>query len=210
MALQIQGQTLKTGAPGPSFPQDQQGALLATELNPRYYQNIYQNQTFAAQVANANPTGVTTGILGAAGTPLLLVWNPAGTGKNLVILNAVVAGRNNGTVSPGSFVWSAGLTTAITANLSTPINLLNYQLTGSVAKFVANAAATGLSALNYIRPITGMGAGTTATTTGFQQAFEDTAGSILVPPGAAAAIISTVTGTAAVVDAGITWVEVNI
>jgi hypothetical protein len=184
--------------------------VLVTELQPRYYENTYRGQKFSAQVANANPTGVSTGILGAAGTPLLLVWNPTGTGKNLVVVQTYIAIRNNGTVSPGSFVWSAGPTTPVTANLSQPLNMLTYQASGSVAKFVANAAATGLSALLYVRPIMGVGAATTATTTGFPQGYEETAGGLIVPPGCAAAIISTVTGTAAAVDAGIVWDEVAV
>jgi hypothetical protein len=184
--------------------------LLITELMARYYEQTYRGNKFAAQVAAANPTGVSTGILGAAGTPLLLVWNPAGSGKNLVILQSFIAMRNNGTVSPGSFVWSAGPTTPVTANLSQPLNLASLQASGSVAKFVANAAATGLSALLYVRPIMGVGAATTATTTGFPQGYEETAGGLIVPPGYAAAIISTVTGTAAVVDAGIVWDEIPV
>jgi hypothetical protein len=64
-----------------------------------------------------------------------------------------------------------------------------------------------LSALNYLRPIFGIGAPTAVTTTGFPQGYEETAGSLVVPPGYALAIISTVTGTAAVVDAGIVWEE---
>ena len=210
MALQVNGQSQKTGAPAQPFIQDQQNALLVSLLNPKYYQNLYQGATFAAQVANANPTGVSTGILGAGGTPLLGIWNPAGTGKNLVVLQSFIAMRNNGTVSPGSFVWSAGLTTPVTANLNQPLNLATLQASGSVAKFIANAAATGSSALLYVRPILGVGAATTVTSTGFPQGYEETAGGILVPPGAMAAIISTVTGTAAVVDAGIVWAELPI
>lgn len=205
-----QGQTGKSVGQGQVAGFGEFSDVLVTELMPRYYENTYRGQKFAAQVAAANPTGVSTGILGAAGTPLLLVWNPSGSGKNLVIGQAFVAVRNNGTVSPGSFVWSGGPTAAITANLSQPLNLATLNASGSVAKFVANAAATGLSALVYVRPIMGIGAGTTATTTGFPQGYEETAGGLIVPPGCAMAIISTVTGTAAVVDAGIVWDEVAV
>lgn len=191
----------------PEWRGTRKGAAAVQDIGGRYEEALLRGGVFAAQIANANPTGVTTGILGAAGTPLLMVWNPANSGKLFSILQASVAVRNNGTVSPGSFVWSGGLTAAVTANLSQPFNLSTLQASGSVGRFVANAAATGLSALNYIRPIFGLGAGTAATTTGFQPGYEETAGSLVVPPGAAMAIISTVTGTAAVVDAGIVWEE---
>jgi hypothetical protein len=191
----------------PELRGTRKGAVGTQDIGGRFEELLLRGNVYAAQIANANPTGVSTGILGAAGTPLLLVWNPANSGKIFSILQASVAIRNNGTVSPGSFVWTGGLTTAVTANLSQPLNLFTLQASGSSGKFVANAAATGLSALNYIRPIFGIGAATTATTTGFPQGYEDVSGSLFIPPGAAMGIISTVTGTAAVVDAGIVWEE---
>src|SRR3954466_8678126 len=94
-----------------SYPElrgTRKGAMAAQDAGARYEESLLRGTVFAAQVAAANPTGVSTGILGAAGTPLLLVWNPVGTGKILSILQASVSIRNNGTVSPGSFVWSGG------------------------------------------------------------------------------------------------------
>lgn len=197
------------GASDAIIRQSRTGAAVITAAHGRFFEAAMRGNLFASQVAAANPTGVSTGILGAGGTPLLLLWNPVGSNRILSIIQAFVSMRANGTVSPGSFVWSGGLTTAITANTNPCLNLFNFNTSGSVGKFVANAAATGLSALNYIRPIMGVGAATTATTTGFAQGWEETAGGLLVPPGCAVAIISTVTGTASVVDAGIIHEELQ-
>src|SRR5712691_6754574 len=130
MSLQVTGAaqgpflstSQKSGIPS-AFSTGFHNELLVSELMPRYAYLVASGNVYSGSVANANPTGVSTGILGAAGTPLILVWNPAGTNRNFYILQAFVSIRANGTVGPGSFVWSAGATAAVTANLSQPVNL---------------------------------------------------------------------------------------
>jgi hypothetical protein len=195
-----------------SYPEmrgTRKGAIAVQAVGNRFEELVLRGNVYAAQVANVATTTGTTA-LSAGGTPILLVWNPANSGRLLSILQAFVAVRNNGNPGPGSFVWSGGATAAITANTVAPINLLTYTKSGASGLFVANAAATSSSLLNYIRPIMGIGANTVVTAAGFPQGYEEIAGSLFVPPGNALAITSTVTagGTSAcALDAGIVWEE---
>src|ERR1017187_2094929 len=115
--------------------------LLASELQPRYYEQAYRGQTFVlAAVAQAG-----TAYLGAAGgTPLVAVWNPTGSGKNLVLLQAstsiVATASAAGTTQ---FRLYAGPTVAITqATVTVPLNTASLVTSGSVAKGFVNVGLT--------------------------------------------------------------------
>jgi hypothetical protein len=212
MGLQVQGQNTKTGAPGQPFPQDQQNAPLVTELNARYYQNVYNGQSYCWQtLAAAAPTGAVP--LGAAGTPIIALWNPPGSGYNAVVIQTSVAVRNVGTtLGLGSFWFSGGPTATITAAASVPLNMLTLTQAGSKMKAFSATALTGSSALLSMRPISGTGYNASvATTVAMGPSIEDTAGGIIVIPGNLIAITCSVTGgTGSTVDAGLVWVELPI
>lgn len=184
--------------------------ILVTELMPRYYENIYRGKVFSvAANAVATPTGAVP--LGAAGTPLVAIYNPSGSGVNLVVLQTAVAARNVGTtLGLGSFWFSGGPTAVITAAASAYLNLLTLQGTGSSAKPYANAALTGSSALLAIRPIGALGySATQATAVAPNGWLEDTAGGIVVIPGNVVAVSCSVTGgTGSTVDAALIWTEI--
>lgn len=212
MALQVSGQLVKGGAPGPVFPQDQQGAVLVTEQNPRYYQGVYNGNTYCWQtLAAATPTGAVP--LAAAGTPIIAVWNPPGSGKNVIILQTSVAVRNVGTtLGLGSFWFSGGPTATITQAASIPVNMLSMTAAGSIAKAFSAVALTGSTALLSLRPIAGTGYNATvAATVAMGPSIEDTAGGVVVIPGNLLAVTCSVTGgTASTVDAGLVWLELPI
>jgi hypothetical protein len=206
MALQISGQSLKTQAPGAPFPQDQQGALLVTEYNPRYYQQAYLGQTF--MLASTAMAG--TGFAGAAGgTPLLGVWNPAGTGKNLIILQASVAVVATATgAGTTQFRLYGGPTAAITqATVTVPLNMLSLTASGSVAKGFVNAALTSSTAGNFLWSLGNYYWATAAGAVITPPLYQDFSGSIIVPPGAYLALGAVTILTSMTNDASILWAE---
>src|SRR5271154_3134087 len=137
MALQVSGQTYKTGANGPAFPQDQQGGVLVSEFNPRYYVNTYQGVTFFA----ANTAAQALSVASATYTGLA-VANPAGSGKNLVLIDAAFGLQTLQTGFSAVVLAYAPTVALTTGNSSGPGGLSTVVAGGaaSVAKVGASAA----------------------------------------------------------------------
>lgn len=215
MALQVTGQaqgvlsqSQKSGIPG-SVNTGWHNELLKSDLLPRYAYLVLNGLAFSV-VANAVAAPAGAYPLGAAGVPLVAIYNPPGSGKNLIILQGSVSVRSGGTAGAGTFGWSGGPTAAITAAASAYLNLLSLAGTGSVAKPYSNTALTGSSALTAIRPMLAAGANTAATQGTANICTEDVAGLIVVTPGNVVALSGAVTNTAGVVDAGLLWAELPI
>jgi hypothetical protein len=210
MALQVSGQFIKTQAPGAPFPQDQQGNVGVSEYAPRYYLQAYSGQTFFTSVAAAAPTAYTGA---AGGTPLIGLWNPATTGRNLILLRASVALATQATttLNTTSIRLYGGPTAAITqATVSTPVNTLSLAGSGSIAKAYLNVATTASTALTYIESI-GSYWWSTAVGTGLTPpVMWDFAGSILVAPGNMIALSPYAALTAATYDAALFWSELPV
>jgi hypothetical protein len=213
MALQISGQSLKTQAPGQPFPQDQQGALVASELNSRYYLNAYAGNAYFLSV----PAAAGTAYVGAAGgTPLLAIFNPPGSGKNLVLKTAAA-----GVVAAGSaagqtpFRLYAGPSVIPGGTIVVPTSILSYQKSGSVAVGVSNAAMTNSTALTYVITL-GTYYFSPQLTSGGPTAFLappliwDAAGQIIVVPGNMLALGAASIPTSMTNDATLIWDELPI
>jgi hypothetical protein len=207
MALQVSGQYIKTGSPGIPYPQDQQGALLATEFNPRYYAQAYSGQTFFIGGA----AGALTAYVGAAGgTPLIGLWNPAGTGKNLVLLRATVAIATQATttLNTTTFRLYGGATVAITqATVTTPVSCLSLAASGSIAKAYLDVATTSSTALTYMESIGSYWWSTAVGTGAVPPMSFDFGGCYIVAPGNMVALGSYAALTALTVDASLIWAE---
>lgn len=183
---------------------------LVSELQPRYYEQVYRGQTFYTSVAAAAPTAY---IGAAGGTPLIGLWNPAGTGKNLVLLRASVALATQATttLNTTSIRLYGGQTAAITqGTVSVPVSLLSLTATGSIAKSYLNVALTASTALTYIESIGSYWWSTAVGTALVPPVTWDFSGSIIVIPGNMIALGSYAALTAATYDAALTWVEVPI
>ena len=185
--------------------------LLASELQPRYYEQAYRGQTFYTSVAAGSLTAYTGG---AGGTPLLGVWNPAGTGKNLVLLQAGVAISAASSVAGNpAYRLYAGATAAITGTLTVPVSTLTLNQSGSIAKVISNTAATSSTALTYLLTLGTYYWATAASANLAVPLTTDFSGSIIIPPGTMIAVgssIATATMTSMAADAWFIWSEVAI
>jgi len=161
---------------------------LVAELHGKYYEQCYRGNLYYTTTTAAGVALITSSTL----TPTYSLWNPAGSGKNVVLVSLAIAW---GTVTAvaGGVVWTAttnagsgisstapfvafGSGTAINANLGS----------GKVAQLrCATGGTTTLVAAATLFRTTGIAVGSTslAGATAWWVAKEDYDGSMIVAPG---------------------------
>ena len=202
-------QSVAAGAT-PAVRLGQQGDMVVSELHGRYYEAAYRNNVFSLALTTA--ATITAYVGGAAGTPAVAVYNPPGSGKNLVPLmasyNNVVAASGAGTVS-----WALwyGLTAAITqTSLQPPVNQASLQTSGASAIGYRQSALTSSTALTNAY---NLGYYYWATAAGAFQSGPtviDLAGSVIIPPGSMMALGGSAALTSATWQCNLLWEEVPV
>lgn len=196
-------QTLGDGAEG-KFRQGRTGAQLVHDTHGRYQEAVLRNGVY--RIATSGTASAFTG--GAGGTPLLGVYNPTGSGKNLVFLAACVMNRTLGSaVLNSSFNIYAGASVANTGTQTQATNALSNAASGSVSYCTANTAMTGSTAIGLALPIASYNWGTSVAqfmTIG----WVDLGGLVVAPPGVLVALGQTVAITSTVFDVALVWEEV--
>lgn len=197
-----------------------QGEIIAQDAHPRLYEATLRDMMFcfgisntALAAANAIATGVT-----ATAQPVIGVWNPPTSGKNLVIQKVILTNTTiaNTAVSPAGFMYLVSTNQGAITTGSNPFNCRTLAQTGSVAKAFAMATAlTGLSgSLVVMRPVsigTINAAGpATAITQPIGSNEELVDGGIIVPPGGVLAVMNQVSTTTVSYNSGLVWEEVPI
>lgn len=188
----------------------QLGDTIVSELHGRYYETNYRGNLFSISVSTAAAVTAFTG--GAGGTPMLAVFNPTGSGKNLVLLKAsfanVVAASAAGTVTFGLYF---GTTATITqATTVSPWSMSTQLQSGSVATGFRNIALTSGSAANNV---IALGSYYWATAAGAAQVSAgpiDLEGSVIIPPGSYAALGGSAALTSATWIGSLQWEEVPV
>jgi hypothetical protein len=188
----------------------QLGDAIVSQLHPRYYETNYRGNVFGLSVPTA--AAITAFAGGAAGTPMLALFNPAGSGKNAVLMKAgvgnVVAASAAGTVAFGLFF---GTTAAITqATVVTPWSQLTQLQSGSVITGFRNVALTGGSAANNVIPVASYYWATAAGAAQVSGGLLDLEGSLIIPPGSYAALGGSSALASATWIGSLTWEEVPI
>lgn len=186
------------------------GEVVVGDAHGRYYEATVRNNVFALTVSGGAATAFTGG---AGGTPFCSIYNPTGSGKNLVLLSASVASRvaasAAGTVAFN--IWG-GISAANTGTLTTPTNLATLVAAGSVARGSSNAATTSTTAISGNGPLYNVGSYYWATAAAAVMAplQADIAGQIICPPGCLVALGGTAALTSATYDVSLIWEEVPI
>ena len=189
------------------YRQGRQADMTVSELHGRYYEQTYAGNVYSLSVAAAAAITAYTG--GAAGTPQIALWNPAGSGKNAVILQAslanVVAASAAGTVAWGLYF---GVTAAITqATTTVPTNMLTLQKSGSAMTGFTNVALTSSTALTNVLPLSSYYWATAAGAINAAPPVAEIAGSIIIPPGCMIALGGSSALTSATWIGGLVWEE---
>lgn len=207
---QLQGQVgIVTAADAsvPNLRQGRSGELNVGDAHGRYNETVARGNAYSLSVAAGAATAFTGG---AAGTPLLGIYNPTGSGKNLVVLAVGIANRVAASAAgTATFNVFAAVSAAPTGTLTVPRNQLTLQQSGSVALGVVNTAATSTGATNLILPLGSYYWATAAGAINNSVMYEP-AGLLVVAPGNFLAFGSSAALTSATWDASLIWEEVNI
>lgn len=191
----------------PNFRQGRTGELNISDVHGRYNEAVSRGNVYCVTVAAGAATAF---VGGAAGTPLVSLYNPSGSGKNLSLLSATVsshvAASAAGTVA---FSIYGGVSAANTGTLTTPVNLLTLQTGGSVAKASSNAATTSTTAVTANGPIWNVGSyyWATAAAATLAPLVSDIAGLIVCAPGNLVALGGSAALTSATYDVSLIWEE---
>lgn len=221
LAAQQNSSIIDQGRVGPSSTADggivplrlaRSGELNVSDAHARYQEavvrgNVYTGTAIQATVATTNNSPLTAN----TGVPLVGIFNPANSGKNLVILRATVCNVSGTAAAQPLFVWNViSAPAGITAAGTNGVNNLSFTA-NSAARLFPNSAITGSLVATALRPIGGFtGAfATSGTAGGSACTTEETAGEIIVPQGAFAGIaVGNGAGTTWIVSASMTWEEV--
>lgn len=198
-------------APGtnPTIRLGQLSDIIVSELHGRYYETTYRQSMFstfvnAVTLAATHATPLTAG----TGTPIIGIFNPIGSGKNISIVRVQQA-TTSGTPG-GPLVWNIvpNAQNITAATNAIPYNMATLQQTGAVARLWNNTAVTGSTAGVAFR---NAGGATAVAATGAVMTYvEEYAGSFIVPPGSMIALTATAAGTSHIVNAWVEWEEIPI
>ena len=146
-------------------------------------------------------------IAAGTGTPIIGIYNPAGSNRNLIVMKTVQS-HTSGT--PGGPLLYNVIPNAqnISAANTSPTSNQSFQTTGSVAKLFNNVALTGSTVGQAQRVIGGPGA--VALGAGIQTYTELHNGEFIIPPGAMVAVACTAAGTTNIISVYVQWTETPI
>lgn len=173
---------------------------MALENTPQYIvdgtDNVYLASTQAGQATSVGLSTTQTGIT---------ITNPAGSGKNLVILQANVA-CTTAPAAAATIVWAANVNpVAAAVTQTTPLTVRNAKLgVTDTGAGLAASAVTLPAAPVVVRAIGGPVGAATISPPYFR---DDVNGAIVVTEGCAVSINSLTTAISAVIS--VVWREVN-
>ena len=212
MLIQSQAGPVARQASGqPTVPGGSFGEVLESRLMPDYYTLLKAGKVFTSSLLAANPTAFTGG---AAGTPLIGIYNPINSGVDLILLEAVVGVRTTGSAAAGVDFNHFGVAqggVAVTGTATAPRQLYSLAASGSVATAMQNVANTAALTSSLLRPSVSLGTVPATTAVLNVGLFRDEIkGEIVIAPGAYYAFGCSATLTAASIDVAIMWAELAV
>ena len=212
-----QAQSIPAGTT-PPIRQGQLGDVIVSEVHGRYYETNYRGALFstfynALTVASTHASPIASG----TGTPIIGIYNPAGSGKNISLLRMTQAftsgtatGPNLWNIIPNPQNISATPTTSNTNVLGATLSTVSNNAAGSVARIFNNQSLTGQTTTGVAFRTAG-GPTSAATVAGQIQTFtEDFQGDFIVVPGTMIALCTYANGTSLVMNVYVTWEELPI
>ncbi len=197
-----QGQIGKQTGQGLTVGLGETSEVLVTEIQGKYYENTYRNNTFVASTAAAGALSLT----GTTTYTGLAVYNPANSGKNLVLKTAIFVPTIVATGVYAVMLFSQPFANALPAGAT--VIPVSANLGGGGAS-VARIATSATLAANpvFLRPLYGFGWITSVAQNAISYK-DDIAGEIIVPPGSAVGFVALTTAITGL--AYLSWDEVAI
>lgn len=192
----------------PNIRQGQLGELVVSKLHGSFYETNYRGAMFttfinALTIASTHATPIAAG----TGTPIVGIFNPANSGKNIVLVRIQQA-TTSGTPG-GPLIWNIIPNPQnITATSTAAFNNASLAQSGSVTRIFNNTALTASTVGTAFRNAGGMAA--VAATGNILTYTEMYDGSLIVPPGTMIALAATATGTSHVINVFAEWEEIPI
>jgi hypothetical protein len=200
------------------------GEIGISDVHGRFQEAAIRGALFSAgmtltSISNAT---FTTGTLGATCTPIIGLWNPTNSGKNLVILQVrlqMITTALSTPTGPGGLVWATAVGQSAISTGITPLNRLSLAASGAIGKAYANTVLTGLSGNLTVQEAAGLStfvinASAAETAAGFLTVsaggLDNIDGAMIVPPGGVVALLATTTPVAISATSSILWEEVAI
>ena len=183
------------------------GETMISHLAPDNYMLVKQGKMFVSSLLAANPAAFSGG---AAGTPLIGLYNPFGSGVDLVLIEVLLGIRTTGTaaaaVAFAHWLVNQGPTGPTAATVA-PRQLYSLSATGSAAAVFQNTVNTAAITSFLARPSISLG--NVGITAGVNVGMfrDEVKGEIIVPPGGYYAFGSTTALTAASLDVSVMWAE---
>lgn len=192
-----------------------QTEAIVTELHGKYYTSAYRGNVFSISTVAAGlavPISNTT-------APTVALWNPAGSGKNAVLIKytaAYASGTSVATAIGLGVSFNAGNTVATGAvftafnNSALNTNLFNGILGGgnnTVMRASANGTNTLTAAGTWLMTMLGESALVATTAMNPYIATYDFDGTLIVPPGTAVYVLGTA-ASGALLTQTLVWEEV--
>lgn len=222
--LQIRGPVFGTTGSSVPFRADITAAQCVTDAHGRFQEAALRGTLFSGGMTTTSISNATftTGTLGATGTPIIGLWNPIGSGKNLVVLQArvqLIANAVTTFTGPGGLMWCTSVNQSAISTGIVPLSRLSLTASGSVAKVYANTALTGLSGSLVVQEASGLYSFSNAFSNALTAAGQATAsgggidnidGAIILQPGAIIALLGTTTPASVSAASSIMWEELPI
>jgi hypothetical protein len=218
--VQLTGQVIKgpnnipnlaSGASSTPFAQDPFGAMLVSELNARYANLATAGLVFSA----ATTTGVALAALGT-NSPIFTLWNPANSGKNLVLIDVQIGLTNVAFATTGvtATLGVGANVTAAPATTTAIVGVNNYVGNGNKPNAFTYSQATLAAAPTASRHIA-TAANSVLTTSGGSVMCpatlkDEIAGALIIAPGSLVAIGGEGTVADWTIIAGMTWAEIPV
>lgn len=208
MGLQVYGdvgpQNLSDGVSAP-FRLGKTGETIVQELHGRYYEAVKRGNVY---VASTGAAGIAPGTA-LSTTPPLTIYNPGGSGVDLVIMQAFLA-YISGTLGAGALVWGVNNNNTQAAPTSgTPLVPINALLSSNLGRGKAFQGATLAAAPTIFRPMCSLGASLATTPVQPWQVYEPTDGAIVIPQGCSASLQGiAAAGTSPLVLLSAAWEEI--
>jgi hypothetical protein len=191
----------------PTLPVGTFGEVYTSELAPAYYSLVKAGRVFTVSGAGVNGSAF---VGGAAGTPLIGLYNPANSGVDLAIISATYAFRTTGTAAASTDInfWMANQSAPVTGTQTQARNIYTQLTAGSSAWAMVNTANTGAAASALVRPSLSIGTTAASPTLSLGVMVDEIRGGLVVAPGCYLALGQSVALTAASLDVSLTWAEI--
>jgi hypothetical protein len=179
----------------------------------RYFEATRLGRTYAAWVTGFTLVAANATALAATTQFIVGFANPLQSGKAAVILRTWVQTRSG--TPAGPFYFSAGVTSAAIstspAGTITNLSTLATSTQAGTMRAYNNVALTGFVNASGGTPLALPAGGPAAIAAGAGVYSEEreTAGSIIIPPGGVAGLLCTGAGTTHIVDASVTFAEID-